>query len=122
MRKAYYLEDDLDTQSIMTCLLELELPSGYQIQAFRKLSDLKSALSADTPDLVISDLNVLDAGPKAVVEVLRQDVPTDVPVIVSSGDHAAVEALRSDRRFKVFPKGADLALLQRCLSDCSLSA
>ena len=108
MRLAYYLEDDLDTQWATKSLLELELPSDYKVEAFRALQPLKQAISQAKPNLIISDLNVLDAGPDAVIDVLTKEVPEDIPVIVASGDDNAMARLNQMPRFIVLPKGGDI--------------
>ena len=116
MRTAYFLEDDLDIQDIVTSFLELELPSDFQIQTFRNLSDFRQALAQVEPQIVISDLNVLDAGPAAVVKTLRTEVPTHVPVIVASGDEEHLQHLRSEPRFSLYLKGTDFSELSRLLA------
>lgn len=108
MRLAYYLEDDLDTQWATQSLLEMELPTDYKIESFRSLSPMREAIAQAKPNLVISDLNVLDAGPDAIIEVLNKELPAEVPVIVASGDSEALERVEKMPRFVVFPKGSDV--------------
>ncbi len=122
MRHAYYLEDDPDTQVSMTMLLELELPPDFQVNAFSKLVDLKNALLRKAPDVIVSDLNVLDAGATEVIDVLRTAVPPHVPVILSSGDFDAMAKVRDERRFHFFPKGSDFSVLLSALAQCQVIA
>lgn len=116
MRIAYYLEDDRNIQELMLTLLQLELPGDFRIKAFDRLAELKQAIHVQQPELLMVDLNVLDAGPKDVLSVIEEMMPAEIPVIICSGDVESVEPLQRNSRYRLFTKGANHLMLSDYLS------
>lgn len=121
MRTVFYLEDDPDVQAVTSMFLELELPPDFEIRQFMNLGGLKDALTKSKPHLVLSDLNVPDAGPQEILQVLSQEIDAQIPVIITSGDLEAIYgAKQTNPRFHFFPKGREMAELTKCLQICGV--
>ena len=100
---AYFLEDDDLLRSLGRDALRLELPENWNLEDFASLEELKRANSKLQGKIIISDLNVQDAGPEQVLSYLAE-VRLRSEVIILSGDEKWVRQLQGTGNAHVFDK------------------
>ena len=100
---AYFLEDDDLLRTLGRDALRLELPDNWDLKDFSSLEELKRANSKQQGSIIISDLNVLDAGPEQVLSYLAE-VRLRSEVIILSGDEKWVKQLQGTGNAHVFDK------------------
>ncbi|MCE2679913.1 MAG: hypothetical protein LW629_05570 [Burkholderiales bacterium] len=101
---AYFLEDDDLLRSLGKDALRLELPDTWDLEEFASLEELKRANKRQLGKIIVSDLNVLDAGPEQVLSYLA-DLRMRSDVIILSGDEKWVRQLQGTGNAHVFDKG-----------------
>ena len=115
------LEDDAVLRVLMKEAIELELPAGFEVLGFEALAELKAACLISPPALIVSDLNVLDAGPAEVLDFFQTKLPETLPIIISSGIVDFATPLKQMKRFKIYVKGHPVDVLAQHIHD-ALSA
>ncbi len=100
---AYFLEDDDLLRSLGKDALRLELPDTWDLEEFASLEELKRANKRQLGKIIVSDLNVLDAGPEQVLSYLA-DLRLRSDVIILSGDEKWVKQLQGTGNAHVFDK------------------
>ncbi len=100
---AYFLEDDDLLRSLGKDALRLELPDTWDLEEFSSLEELNRANKRHLGKIIISDLNVLDAGPEQVLAYLA-DLRMRSEVIILSGDEKWVRQLQGTGNAHVFDK------------------
>lgn len=111
------LEDDAVLRVLMKEAIELELPPDFEVQDFETLSALKAACALALPCLIVSDLNVLDAGPAEVVAFFQSELPETLPIIISSGIVDFAAPLKDIKRFRIYVKGHPVEVLAQHIAD-----
>ena len=100
---AYFLEDDDLLRSLGRDALRLELPDSWDLEDFASLEELKRANAKIQGKIIVSDLNVLDAGPEQVLSYLAE-IRMRSEVIIFSGDEKWVRQLQGTNNAHVFDK------------------
>lgn len=100
---AYFLEDDDLLRSLGKDALRLELPDTWDLEEFSSLEELKRANKRQLAKIIVSDLNVLDAGPEQVLSYLAE-LRMRSDVIILSGDEKWVRQLQGTGNAHVFDK------------------
>ena len=100
---AYFLEDDDLLRSLGKEALRLELPDSWNLEDFASLNELKQANARTQGKIIVSDLNVLDAGPEQVLSYLAE-IRLRSDVIIFSGDEKWVRQLQGTDNAYVFDK------------------
>jgi DNA-binding NtrC family response regulator len=83
--------------------LRLELPDSWNLEDFASLNELKQANARTQGKIIVSDLNVLDAGPEQVLSYLAE-IRLRSDVIIFSGDEKWVRQLQGTDNAYVFDK------------------
>jgi hypothetical protein len=67
--------------------------------------------------LIVSDLNVLDAGPAEVIAFFQSELPETLPIIISSGIVDFAAPLKNIKRFRIYVKGRPIEVLAQHIAD-----
>ncbi len=83
-KNIYLLEDDPDTRSLVTQILERD---GYKVSPFEKVMDFNLQLERRLPDLLILDVSLPDGNGIDVTKKLKEKrAAFALPVLVMSAD------------------------------------
>ncbi len=121
--KLLIAEDDTFTRTSLTAYLQAE---GFALQRATTGTETLELIRADTPDLVITDLNMPEMEGLELLEILSVESP-DLPVIILSAEGcmtSVIEALRLGAQDYLQKPIQDMGLLRysigRALSYVSL--
>ena len=88
-KNIYLLEDDPDTRSLVTHILEKD---GYKVSQFEKVKDFNQQVEKKLPDLFILDVSLPDGNGLDVTKKLVEGHAADsLHVLVMSADHVNQE-------------------------------
>jgi DNA-binding response OmpR family regulator len=83
MSKVLLIEDDPTMLSLLGTLLDME---GFEVAKIEKFDSVLTEIRAETPDVILMDVNLLDANGLDILTEMRQDESLkDISVIMSSG-------------------------------------
>jgi CheY-like chemotaxis protein len=81
-KKILLLDDSVITLELERAVLEQR---GYQVRVASTLLEFQSALEAEQPEIILTDLMMPDVSGKDIVRVLKQDFHTErIPIVLYS--------------------------------------
>ena len=110
----FVVDDDVVTLSL---LCEIGMEAGWDARGFSRLADLRRAIDASPPDLMILDDDLPDGRGGDLARDLREDPRlSDMPLLVCTAAHPMRQA-EIGAWAPVLSKPFQLATLDRLLAD-----